>query len=247
MVVAHGLVEQRVADRREDHRLTGVGHGVAPDLRVRRWGIAFAQLLDQRDARGVAVRDHERRQAAVRLEQVDRAPVCDARHDQLRDLAERRGRVEGCAEDPAGLGHVGGELDLIGIVDATGRGHIHAPRSSNRAAGPAGCRRKCGHDPRSAAAAIRASAGNSVARIDRPRRRHAECGRCPHLNQNAWCGRGRFRGVTKRRVPARVSERARRGAKASDGPHPYHHRSAQETARCPTARPGPTGKPARSS
>ena len=139
--VGHGLVEHRRVDLGEDHRLARARNGIAADGGIRRRRVSIAQLLDQRDPVGVSMRDHQWRQPAVRLEQIDRAPIGDAGHDQFRDLPQRCRGIERCPEDPTGLGHVRRELDLVGVANAVSGVSRGVRRSGQGLAAPSGCRR----------------------------------------------------------------------------------------------------------
>jgi hypothetical protein len=106
LLVGDGLFDHLGIDALDDHGLTGPCDGVGTDRSLGPRGETSAQLFDERGPVRIAVRDDQRRQPPIGLQEVDRTPVCDGRDDQVGDLAKGGRRVQGRAEDPARLRHV---------------------------------------------------------------------------------------------------------------------------------------------
>ncbi len=83
--------------------------------------VAPVKLMRERDLLGVGVRDRDPLQGAVVVEQIDGAPVGEARHDELGDASEGQLAVERAGEDLARFAQEG---DGVGgaflIVDVGG-------------------------------------------------------------------------------------------------------------------------------
>ncbi len=59
----------------------------------------------------------ERHEPAIRVEQIDRAPVGDRRHDEVGDLPQGGAAIQRRSEDPAGICEDRGERDVIRVED----------------------------------------------------------------------------------------------------------------------------------
>jgi hypothetical protein len=109
--------DHRLRDLRDDHGLASAGYCVRPDVGLGSCRVLRAQLLDVPHHVGIAVGERQRREPPLVIEKVEVAPVGDRRDDQVGDLAQRRGAIEGRAQDPACIGEVRSERILVGVED----------------------------------------------------------------------------------------------------------------------------------
>jgi hypothetical protein len=107
--------DHRLVDLGDDHGLGGPDDRVGADLRIGIGGIPCPQLFEQLDPIRVAMRERDRSETPVRVQQVDRTPIGDAGHDQLRDLAKGRAAIERRPENLAGIGEAGREGHIVGF------------------------------------------------------------------------------------------------------------------------------------
>ena len=137
LLVARRREEAFLVDDRDKAGLPGTGDAVRPDRGARVGGVLRAQLLDETRPLRVAMGQGEGHEVAIRVEQIDGAPIRHRGHDQVRDLAQGRGAVEGRPEDAAGIGEDRGQRDIVRVED---RRHRAADRRSGLILGTFGQR-----------------------------------------------------------------------------------------------------------